>query len=216
MKRLHFFLYLLLLASSFSGHSQNLYAELFGGHDRLQHEVLIARSLDSAARFDYFGIANFSVDYQDRTLADPFIYSVATFNLTRWFGIAAGGYINRQAFVPIAAVSFQYFNKKGDLYLNVFPTIELTSRPNYEMFGLLMYNPAITDRLRFFSQVTFSSNFNFTRHNASFQQARIGLDIHGLQVGAGWDTQFVTELVTGKLQTRAIPNAGLFVRKSFY
>jgi hypothetical protein len=197
--------------------AQIIYGEVFGGHKKAQHELLISKPIDSLGIISFFNLTYFTVDYKDRRIVDPFIYSVATFNFNHFIGIASGGYMTNQGFVPIAAVSLQYFNKKGDLYLNLFPTIELTKKPNYEMFGLLVYNPVISKKLKFFSQLTFSTNFNFEQHNFSFQQIRLGLDYKGFQFGIGSDTQIPTfrNPVSDELETTINPNAGLFLRKTF-
>lgn len=197
--------------------AQIIYGEIFGGHEKAQHEILVSKPIDSLGIVSFFNLTNFTVDYQDRLTIDPFIYSVVTLNFNQYIGIATGGYITNQGFVPIAAISLQYFNEKSDLYLNVFPTIELTSDPNYEMFGLLVYNPALTEKLKFFSQLTFSTNFNFEQHNFSFQQIRLGLDYRGFQFGVGCDTQIPTfeNPVNHELQTEFNPNAGVFLRKTF-
>ncbi|MCU0353988.1 MAG: hypothetical protein MUD08_09685 [Cytophagales bacterium] len=197
--------------------AQIIYSEVFGGHKKAQHEILISKPIDSLGIVSFFNLTYFTVDYKDRKAIDPFIYSVATFNFNQYIGIATGGYITNQGFVPIAAVSLQYFNEKGDLYLNVFPTIELTRNPNYEMFGLLVYNPTLTKKIKLFSQLTFSTNFNFKQHNFSFQQIRLGLDFRGFQFGLGCDTQIPTfrNPVSNKLETTFNPNAGVFLRKTF-
>ena len=121
--------------------------------------------------------------------------------------------MTNEGFVPIAAISLQYFNEEGDLYLTVFPTIELTARPNFEMFGLLVYSPAISEKVKFFSQLTFSTNFHFKQHNFSFQQIRLGLDFRGGQFGIGCDAQIPTfrNPVSNEVETTFNPNAGLFL-----
>jgi uncharacterized membrane protein YcgQ (UPF0703/DUF1980 family) len=197
--------------------AQIIYGEVFGGHKKAQHEILISKPIDSLGIVSFFNLTYLTVYYKDRSTVDPFIYSVATFNFNQYVGIATGGYMTNQGFVPIAAISLQYFNEKGDLYLNVFPTIELTSKPNYEMFGLLVYNPMLTKKLKLFSQLTFSTNFNFKQHNFSFQQIRLGLDYRGFQFGLGCDTQIPTfrNPVNNELETTFNPNAGIFLRKTF-
>ncbi|MEM9981278.1 MAG: hypothetical protein AAF734_02205, partial [Bacteroidota bacterium] len=138
-------------------------------------------------------------------------------NFNPYLGIASGGYMTNDGFVPIAAISLQYFNKKGDLYLNVFPTIELTRETNYEIFGLVVYSPRLSKKLKLFTQATFSTNFNFQQHNFSFQQIRLGLDYNDFQFGIGADTQIptFTDPITNDLITEVNPNIGLFLRKTF-
>ena len=197
--------------------SQIIYGEIFGGHEKVQHEILVSKPIDSLGIVNFFNLTYFTVNYRDREIVEPFIYSVITFNFNPYVGIATGGYTTNQNFVPIAAISLQYFNRKGDLYINVFPTVELTQSLNYEVFGLLVYNPVITEKLKFFSQLTFSSNFNFEQHNFSFQQIRLGLDYLGFQFGMGCDIQipsFVNPM-NNELQTEFTPNVGLFLRKTF-
>jgi hypothetical protein len=198
--------------------AQLIYGEIFGGHKKAQHEILISKPIDSLGIISFFNLTYFTVDYKDRKIIDPFIYSVATFNFNQYFGLATGGYMTNQGFVPIAAISIQYFNKKGDLYINIFPTIELSKKPNYEMFGLFVYNPAISKKLKLFTQATFSTNFNFKQHNFSFQQIRIGLDYNNFQFGIGSDTQIPTFIdpLSNDLKTEVNPNIGFFLRRTFY
>lgn len=209
-----------MLLMALTGHTlqaQIVYGEIFGGHQKAQHEILVSKPIDSLGIVSFFNLTYFTVDYSDRKIIDPFIYSVATFNFNQNVGIASGGYMTHQGFVPVAAISLQYFNKKGDLYFNVFPTIELTSNPNYELFGLVVYNPALSKKLKFFSQLTFSTNFNLEQHHFSFQQIRLGLDYRGGQFGIGCDTQIPTlrNPINNALETTFRPNAGLFIRKTF-
>ncbi len=208
---------LLLVSSSIRVRGQLVYAELFGGHRQAQHELLISKPIDSLGIISFFNLTYFTVDYEDQNRVDPFIYSVITFNFNQNLGVAGGGYMTQAGFVPIAAFSYQYFNQKGDLDLNVFPTVELSYRPNYELFGLFVFTPKLTDYLKLFSQLTFSSNFNFSQHNFSFQQIRLGLEYQDFQFGVGADTQIPTFMdpIRNELTTEVNPNIGLFVRKTF-
>jgi hypothetical protein len=194
-----------------------VHAEAFGGHQQLRHEILSSFKIDKKDKWNFFNFSTFGVDYRSRTQFDMQVYSSVTYNLTKNWGIAAGGYVSNFGFVPIAAISWQYTSQNGDLFVNLFPTVELTRKPNYEMFGLAIYSPKISENWRFFSQLTVLSNFNFRQHNISMQQLRIGLQYAGFQFGAGTDFQTLT-LPTpdgSGLQNRFSPNIGVFVRKTF-
>ena len=71
--------------------AQIIYGEVFGGHKKAQHEILISKPIDSLGVVSFFNLTYFTIDYKDRRIVSPFIYSVASFNFNEHTGIATGG-----------------------------------------------------------------------------------------------------------------------------
>jgi hypothetical protein len=186
--------------------------EVLVGHRQTQHEFFFFKDIDSTNKFNLFSIANFAVDYKDLSRNSSSISSQLTYNLNQNWGISSGALFNGKEFSPLVAVSYQYGNKKGDFYMNLFPTMILKEKPEFELFGLLFYAPKLTDKWSIFSQLIFGTivSNKFNRHLFSYQQIRLGLGYKNLfQFGIGFDHNIIGN---GKGENYT-NNIGIFIRK---
>lgn len=190
--------------------SAQIAAEVFAGSERLQHEIFWGRTIDQKGKFSFFNYNRLAVSWHDRSKTDFMVYSTGIYNFNSTWGLAAGGYVSPWGFIPVAAVSYTY--ARGPWLINVFPTIELTLKPNGEVFAFANYRPQLGKKTKLFTQLIANSNFNLHRHNFSLQQLRVGLDYNGVQIGAGLDVTTMT-LYEGIHQTGL--NVGIFLRKEF-
>lgn len=186
--------------------------EMLAGHEQIQHEFFFFKDLDTTHTWNLFSQARFAVDYDNPDRNTAFISSQVTYNLTRSWGISGGAiYADKEA-DPILALSYTYFNKKGDLFFNLFPTWIIKEQSEFELFGIGAYTPRINNNWNGFSQVIFGTILNnrWNEHLLSYQQFRLGLDWVGkFQFGIGLDQQFSS--LEGS--TEYTYNLGPFIRK---
>jgi len=204
------YLFLIIFASTIHHTKAQIPVEILAGNNRLQHEFFFFKDLDNKHKFNLFSMARFAVDYEDETLNSSFMSSQITYNLSKSWGISGGGLYAENNFNPLLAVSYTYFNKKGDLFINIFPTAIFNEEVEFEMFGLFFYTPKISKKFNLFSQLIFGTTVNnhFEEHIFSYQQIRLGLDYKKLfQFGLGIDQNFFgTDLEYNN-------NIGFFIRK---
>jgi len=185
--------------------------EVFAGHEGVQHEFFFFKNIDPKERVSLFSMARFSVGYNNELLNSSFISSQATYNITPSWGLSAGGIYTVQDFAPIVALSYTYISPKQDFLLNLFPTYIAKAQAEYEMFGLAIYTPKLTEKWDLFVQAIFGTSVNnrFNAHVFSYQQLRLGLDYKKVfQFGLGFD-QFIIGQQEGRQYAN---NAGLFIR----
>lgn len=182
-------------------------SELFVGHQKAQYELFWSRPIDKEKRVTFFNYNRLALPYANRDQYEFMLYSIGTYNFNKTWGGSAGGFVFNGGLTPIVAVSYTAQGKNW--FINLFPTVELRRNPNYELFGFANYTPALTERIRLFTQLIVNTNFNFRQHNFSLQQLRLGLWRSGFQFGAGIDLTTTSSTEPTQFST----NAGLFIRK---
>jgi len=184
--------------------------EVFIGNNQAQHEFFFFKDLGQNHKVNLFSMARFAVNYEDETLNTSMVSSQLTYNFTKNWGISTGGLFTEPTFSPLLAISYVYFNPKGDLFLNFFPTVYFQDNLEFELFGLFFYTPKLSEKWSLFSQVIFGTAVNqqFDQHVFSYQQIRLGLGYKkSFQFGVGIDQNFF-----GNSWMYA-ENIGLFIRK---
>lgn len=185
---------------------------VMAGQNQFQHDFFFFKDFDKQRKFNIFTMGQFAVDYDQAAFNSSSISSQITYNLTPFLGISGGATFANQQFRPLVALSLSYMNKKKDLLINVFPSLIIKDTPEYEMFGLLLYTPKLSERFSLFTQVMFNTTMDekWSQHLFSFQQIRIGVGYRDwFQVGVGIDQNFV-----GPEYTQS-HNIGVFLRKQF-
>lgn len=195
--------------------------EVMAGHEQVQYQGYFFNTLDKKQRVSFFGMSRFAMDYDNKAFNNSFISSQLTYNLTRSWGISAGASFANNTLSPIVALSYSKFNKKGDFFINLFPTAVLGDELSYEMTGLVIYAPQLTENLSLFSQLIFTSQFdkNLENHVFSNQQLRLGVGVKDwFQVGVGFDNTLLGRIgfANENLQPGEsinLQNVGIFLRK---
>lgn len=206
-----FWLFVLLVNSVFSKELKaQIPVEVLVGNNQVQHEFFFFKDLDSEHKFNLFSMARFAVDYESNDLNSSFVSSQLTYNFNESWGVSSGGLFVENLFSPILALSYVYFNEKGDLFVNLFPTAIYNEGVDFELFGLFFYTPKLTEKFSLFSQVIFGTTVNakFNEHLFSYQQIRIGLGYKDkFQFGLGLDQNFLgSDFISAN-------NIGIFIRK---
>ncbi len=211
-KKLSFFKLLVLL--SFILISSNAKAqipvEVLAGDEQLQHQFFFFKDLDKKQKVNLFSMARFTADYEEDVFNSSLISSQFTYNLTSNWGISAGGIHANGIFNPIAAVSYSYFNPRGDLFMNLFPTVVFNDEIEYELSGIFLYTPKLSERYSLFSQIIFATTVDhqFEEHLFSYQQFRLRIGYKDyFQVGIGLDQTFIGS------DFMELRNIGIFIRK---
>jgi hypothetical protein len=145
-----------------------------------------------------------------------------TYQFNPWFGLSAGGGFDGQQFNPTLGLSLSYLNPKGDFLVTAFPTVQLAKPAALDLFALINYCPVFNKTWGLFSQFILGTNLGlqkespdqkrqvlnfFTRHNASTQLMRLGLNYRQkFQFGIGAD------LAQFGMNEGSFENFGLFIR----
>lgn len=195
----------------FMGHQADaqVVAELSANNRYTAHEIWLERFFSTDSKFSFFNYTRFRVKYQADQGSEVLSYSTLNYEIGKGFGIATGGFVFGQDFLPVFAANYTFHN---DTWLvNIFPSIELRKRPNLEQFMIVQFRPKISLESRLFSQVLATSNFNLQRHNFSEVSIRLGVDYRSFQWGLGSDLSISPQAGTSNVQK----NLGVFIRKEF-
>ncbi len=184
-------------------------AQVLAGHQAVEYNFLWVKNIGEKGRVTLFNFTSFNVNYENKDYNSSLIYQTAIYNLTKNWGIAAGGMYTGGEFVPQLALSYQH--QTGSLYFNVFPGALYSPsarQVNYSIFGLLFFTPKLNATWKLFNQLTIEPMFSARAHVYSYQQVRTGLDYRGwVQFGLGVNLeQFGPEFLFRH-------NVGIFIRR---
>ena len=160
--------------------------EILGGNKQAHYINYISKDLDSAAKWNFFNLNRFTVNYKDKALNTVSIEGQLTYQFKPWFGLSAGGGFYGELFVPAIGLSLSYMNKKQDFFIQLYPTIVFVERQVApSVLGLIGYTPKFTKTWGLSSQIIFSID-----PVEAAQIVRIGADFkEKIQFGIGIDLQ---------------------------
>ena len=201
-KHLKRIVFIVMLLISHAGFAQ-IPVETLLGNKQTHFISYWQKDIDSLGKFNYFSLSRFAIDHEDKAYNNFALEGQVTYQLKNWFGVCAGGAYAGNNFVPTVGLSLRYANKKGDFYIQSFPTVNLDEIKTFNFFGIIGYTPRINKTFGIFSQLIFSTNLQmdktqvmpdreilglFTGHNQSTQLIRVGLDYkEKFQFGIGAD-----------------------------
>lgn len=181
------------------------------GDEQISHDFFFFKDLDEKKNYSVFTQGRFTVDYENEALNTTFLATYLTRNITKKWGVSVGGASNIQEFNPLIAISYTHISEDQRLVINLFPSLMLGKNTSYELSGIVMYMPKISEKWSSFNQLLFATNLTAEdlSHRYSIQQLRVGLDYkQALQFGLGIDLNFLGE---GEVYDYS-RNIGVFVR----
>jgi hypothetical protein len=180
--------------------------EALTGNKQAHYINYIDKDLDSAAKWNFFNLNRFIVNYKNKALNTVSIEGQLTYQFKPWLGISAGGGFYGELFVPTIGLSLSYMNKKEDFSIQMYPTMGFTEgQVAPSILGLIGYNPKFSKRWGLSSQIIFSVD-----PNEASQIVRIGANYKDkVQFGIGID--MLQNFGTNNLNF----NLGPFIRINF-
>ena len=180
--------------------------EALAGNKEAHYINYIDKNLDGSAKWNFFNLNRFTVNYKDKALNTVSIEGQLTYQFKPWLGVSAGVGFYGELFVPTIGLSLSYMNKKEDFFLQMYPTIGFAEgEVAPSILGLIGYTPKFSKNWGLSSQIIFSAD----PFEAS-QIVRIGADYKDkIQFGIGIDMLQMFE--TEKLNL----NLGPFIRFNF-
>lgn len=192
-------------------HAQNIPVELMAGNEYLNYQHSIHRKTSVGSRFGWTHITNMVKRYQTQTnkggrpnemMNQGYLTAMIHPKIT----IMGGFFYTPVTDVKISLVT-QFTHKTKNWFMIVSPRFDAGKKNSYELFGLLEYQPSLTNKTKLYSRFQFMTNHGNEGHNRGYQQLRIGLDKKAVQFGIGIIIdQYgpTTEITT---------NSGVFIRK---
>jgi len=180
--------------------------EALAGNKEAHYINYIDKNLDGSAKWNFFNLNRFTVNYKDKALNTVSIEGQLTYQFKPWLGVSAGGGFYGELFVPTIGLSLSYMNKKEDFFLQMYPTIGFAEgQVAPSILGLIGYTPEFNKSWGLSSQIIFSAD-----PIEASQIVRIGTDYKDrIQFGIGIDMlqNFETEHLNF--------NLGPFIRFNF-
>jgi hypothetical protein len=160
--------------------------EILGGNKQSHYINYFNKDLDSSAKWNFFNLNRFTVNYKDKALNTVSIEGQLTYQFKPWFGLSAGGGFYGELFVSTIGLSLSYLSKKEDFFIQLYPTMVFVERQVApSVLGLIGYTPKFTKTWGLSSQVIFSVD-----PIEAAQIVRIGADYKEIiQFGIGVDMQ---------------------------
>jgi hypothetical protein len=162
-------------------------AEPFVNDDDFILETWYFNTIDEGKRFSIFNLneAKYSFETEASSLLS---YGLVGYDWVKGFGPVVGWRINPYAAAALAGIQYGYYREHFLAYATL--NTELKIDPNFEFYTLLQYRPQLTEKLKAFSQLQISKNFNSDNHTFSLYRLRLGLDLKKFQTGLGLEQTF--------------------------
>ncbi|HAD35002.1 MAG TPA: hypothetical protein DCF44_11015 [Chitinophagaceae bacterium] len=200
-----FFLMTILLMVSLSIRAQ-IVLEALAGNKQAHYINYFGKDLDSTAKWNFFNLNRFTVNYKDEALNNVSIEGQLTYQFKPWIGVSAGGGFYGELFVPSIGLSLSYLNKKEDFFIQMYPTIGFAEgEVAPSILGLIGYTPKFSKSWGLSSQIIFSVD-----PIEASQIVRVGANYKDeVQFGIGID-------MIQNFQTKILNfNLGPFIRFNF-
>ena len=153
-----FFLMTIFLLVGANLRSQNV-LEVLAGNKQAHYINYFNKDLDSTAKWNFFNLNRFTVNYKDKALNNVSIEGQLTYQLKPWVGLSAGGGFYGELFVPTIGLSLSYMNKKEDFFIQMYPTIGFAEgQVAPSVLGIIGYSPKFSKSWGLSSQIIFSAD----------------------------------------------------------
>ena len=153
-----FFLMTIFLLVGANLRSQNV-LEVLAGNKQAHYINYFNKDLDSTAKWNFFNLNRFTVNYKDKALNNVSIEGQLTYQLKPWVGLSAGGGFYVELFVPTIGLSLSYMNKKEDFFIQIYPTIGFAEgQVAPSVLGIIGYSPKFSKNWGLSSQIIFSAD----------------------------------------------------------
>lgn len=129
------------------------------GNNQAHHINYIDKDLDSTAKWNFFNLNRFTVNYKDKALNTVSIEGQLTYQFKPWIGLSIGGGFYGELFVPSIGLSLSFMNKKEDFFIQIYPTIGfLEGQITPSALGIIGYSPKFSKSWGLSSQIIFSAD----------------------------------------------------------
>jgi hypothetical protein len=153
-----FFLMTIFLMVCLSIRAQNV-LEVLAGNQQAHYINYFDKDLDSTAKWNFFNLNRFTVNYKDKALNNVSIEGQLTYQFKPWVGLSAGGGFFGELFVPTIGLSLSYMNKKEDFFIQIYPTIGFAEgQVAPSVLGIIGYSPKFSKSWGLSSQIIFSAD----------------------------------------------------------
>jgi hypothetical protein len=153
-----FFLMTIFLLVGANLRSQNV-LEVLAGNKQAHYINYFNKDLDSTAKWNFFNLNRFTVNYKDKALNNVSIEGQLTYQFKPWIGLSAGGGFYGELFVPTIGLSLSYMNKKEDFFIQIYPTIGFAEgQVAPSVLGIIGYSPKFSKSWGLSSQIIFSAD----------------------------------------------------------
>jgi hypothetical protein len=153
-----FFLMTIFLLVGANLRSQNV-LEVLAGNKQAHYINYFNKDLDSTAKWNFFNLNRFTVNYKDKALNNVSIEGQLTYQFKPWIGLSAGGGFYGVLFVPTIGLSLSYMNKKEDFFIQMYPTIGFAEgQVAPSVLGIIGYSPKFSKNWGLSSQMIFSAD----------------------------------------------------------
>jgi len=107
------------------------------------------------------------------------------------------------------SVFFQYFHKRKNTSVLIYPRMDIWSDPNLELMGFIEYQGVENRPVNLYARFQYMTTWNRNGHSRSYQYVRAGVDTGGIQFGLAANVDQYGRFAT------SYSNFGLFVRTVF-
>lgn len=191
---------ILLMACDFS--YAQISNELLVGNRQIHYISYWQKDIDSLGKYNFFNLNRFAKDFKDKSYSNLSTDAQISYRIKKWFGVAVGAGYNGETILPTLGLSLSLRNKKGDFFLEAYPTVVIAKQVAPSIFALVGYNPKIKPKWGLSSQLIFAFNGISTS-----QLVRLGINLKDkLHLGMGADISYFYD------NQPILYNLGTFIR----
>jgi len=165
----------------------------------------VNKQISSIPNLGFFSVYSLVKEWEANEIDDLMLQAHLTYKIYNGFSAVAGfHYTPASNFRP--TVGFMYSYANPDWTIVLFPRIDLTDKPNTEIFGFVEFKPRINDKFRFYSKIQgmYVHNLSHETHEKSGYNLRAGLAYKEFAFGAGFNADSYSPAKINKT------NLGLF------
>lgn len=165
--------------------------EILAGSRGLFLTSTVNKQISTIPKLGFFSVYSLVKEWETNEIDDLMLQAHLTYDFGSGFSALAGfHYTPATHFKPTAGFMYSYANP--DWTIVIFPRIDLTDKPNTELFGFAEYKPRINDKFRFYSkiQAMYVYNLSSETHQKSGFNLRAGLAYKEFAFGAGFNSDY--------------------------
>ena len=181
--------------------------ELMAGQRNVFANVQWFKFMDTSHRWSIFARGLGTMDYESNSN----FFLGGYFNYTSKIGLGATVIGRMGSSNAGGDIGAHYITARKNIFFSIFATIGigLPRQPEYSVFSTLIYNPKLTEHLKFYSSLELYSLFMNQGHIYSVQRIRLGLSWRNWQIGPAVDFTQSSNAFDFTY------NLGGFIRKAF-
>lgn len=182
--------------------------EISVGNSGYYYQHSFAKKFNSEKSIGFFHTSSVLIPYDKNRGNEIMSQSYLSYAMSKRWTTGVG-----TIFTPVnrvrPSVFFQYFHKRKNTSVLIYPRMDIWSDPNLELMGFIEYEGVVNRPVNLYARFQYMTTWNRDGHSRSYQYLRAGVGTGGIQFGLAANFDQYGHLAT------SYSNFGLFIRTVF-